>query len=70
MKTYRLGSSEAIFAPGMVRWAINGAKFAKDRAAMVRAISQGWNIPHDAALALVTGKAPFTIDGETVVFEV
>lgn len=68
MKTYRLGSNEMINAPGMVAWAINGAHFAKDRPAMVRVIADGWNIPAEAARALLTGKVPHTIDGETVVF--
>ena len=68
MKTYRLGSNYMINAPGMVAWAINGAHFAKDRPAMVRVISQGWNVPEDAARALVTKKVPHSIDGDTVVF--
>lgn len=69
MTTYRLGSSEMCSAPGIVRWAINGAKFKRDRAAMANIIAQGWSIPNDAALALVTGKASYTLDGETVVFD-
>jgi hypothetical protein len=66
---YRLGSSPAIHAPGMVRWAINGAKFERDRTNMVNVIAQGWNLPADAARKLVTGEAPFTVDGETVEFD-
>lgn len=68
MKTYRLGSSEMFYAPGMIAWAINGAKFEKDRPQMVRVISDGWGIPKAAALALLTGKVPHTIEGDTVVF--
>lgn len=70
MKTYRLGSSPAIHAPGMVAWAINGAAFKKDRAKMVQIIAQGWNLPEDAARELVTKRVPYTIEGETVVFSV
>lgn len=70
MKTYRLGSSPAIYAPGMVKWAINGAKFKQDRLQMVRVIAQGWNLPEDAARALVTEQVPHTIENETVVFSV
>lgn len=69
MKTYRLGSSEMICAPGMVRWAINGAFFKKDRPQMIEVIRRGWNVPQDAAAALVTGKVPYTVEDETVVFE-
>jgi hypothetical protein len=58
-----------IYAPGLVAWAINGAHFEKDRQQMVKIIAQGWNIPRNAALKLVTEKAAFTVEGETVVFE-
>ena len=68
MKTYRLGSSKMINAPGMVAWAINGAHFTKDRQQMINVIAQGWHIPTDAARKLVTKQVAFTIDGETVVF--
>lgn len=57
-----------VSAPGMVAWAINGAHFKKDRPAMVRVIASGWNVPDDAALALVTKAVPYTIENETVVF--
>jgi hypothetical protein len=70
MKTYRLGSSENISAPGMVTWAINGAHFKKDRAQMVRVIARGWNVPDDAARALVTKQVPYTIENDAVVFSV
>jgi hypothetical protein len=65
---YRLGSSPAIHAPGMVRWAINGAAFERDREQMINVIAQGWNVPREAASKLVTGAVPFTVDGETVEF--
>jgi hypothetical protein len=68
MKTYRLGSSENIHAPGVVAWAINGAHFEKDRPQMVAVISKGWGVPKDAARKLVTKAVSYTIDGETVVF--
>jgi hypothetical protein len=68
VKTYRLGSTEFVSAPGMVKWAINGAKFRKDRDAMIKVIAETWNVPRPAAFALVTGEVPFTLDGETVVF--
>ena len=69
MKTYRLGSAEFVHAPGLIRWAINGAKFKKDRRTVTNVVAQTWNIPMSAALALTTEKVPFTLDGETVVFE-
>ena len=69
MKQYRLGSDQNFCAPGVVRWAINGAKFDKDRPQMVKVIADGWNVPKQAAAALVTGKVPYTVEDETVVFE-
>ena len=70
METYRLGSSEWVKAPGMVAWAVNGARFKKDCPLMVKVISEGWAVPKKAAEALVTGKVPYKVEGETVVFSV
>lgn len=68
MATYRLGSASFVYAPGLVAWAINGAKFKRDRPQMAKIIADSWKVPHDAAMALVTEAVPHTIEGETVVF--
>lgn len=68
MKTYNLQSATMVSAPGLIAWAINGAKFERDRAQMVRIVADTWSIPNPAAEALVTGKVPFTVSGETVTF--
>jgi hypothetical protein len=68
MKQYRLGSTDAVSAPGMVRWAINGAHFEKDRPAMVNVIANTWGLPQDAATALLLQQVPYTIEDEAVVF--
>ena len=65
---YRLGSSSFVHAPGLVAWAINGAKFPRDRKTVANIIAKTWGIPMPVATALVTEKAAFTIDGMTVVF--
>lgn len=65
---YRLGSVPMCRAPGVLAWAINGAKFPRDLPQMVRVISDGWGLPYSAAEALVTEAMPHTIEGETVVF--
>jgi hypothetical protein len=57
-----------VSAPGMVKWAINGAHFGKDRAAMVNVIAKTWGLPRDVATALVLQQVPYIIDNETVVF--
>jgi hypothetical protein len=69
MTTYRLGSGPNISAPGVVRWAINGAAFPDDVPAVVRVIVGGWHIPEDIACQLVTKQVPYTVEDETVVFE-
>jgi hypothetical protein len=68
MTTYRLGSSGMVHAPGLIAWAVNGAKFKRDRKTMANVVAQGWSIPDAAALALVTGAVPHTVEGEVVVF--
>jgi len=70
MTTYRLGSSGFAYAPGVIAWAINGAKFKKDRANMVKIVTKGWGVPPDAAKALLLGRVPYTIEDEVVVFSV
>ncbi|UGY15184.1 hypothetical protein HAP48_0042780 [Bradyrhizobium septentrionale] len=68
IKTFRLGSSPMVSAPGMVRWAIAGAKFPRDRKTVANVIAQTWSVPMAAAIKLVTQTVPFTVEGETVVF--
>ena len=67
-KQYRLGSAEAVYAPGLIKWAINGAKFEKDRPAMIDVVTATWDVPPEAAMALVMEQVPYTIEGETLVF--
>lgn len=74
MTTYRLGSSGLANSHGLVRWAINGYHFPKDRKQMVRVIAESWHIPAEAATALLSEAVPFTVEGTddmpVVVFEV
>lgn len=65
---YRLGSAEMVYAPGLIKWAINGAKFEADRPAMIDVITATWSIPPEAAMALVMERVPFTVENEAVVF--
>jgi hypothetical protein len=67
---YRLASSGLVNTPGVLRWAINGYHFPKDRKAMARVFIEGWGIPEAAAHALLSGKAPYTVEKNgVVVFE-
>lgn len=71
MPVYRLGSNELVHAPGVVAWAINGYAFKRDRVVLRRVIVDGWpGVPDAAARQLLSGSAPYTVDGDTVVFTV
>lgn len=65
---YRLGSNEAVYAPGIVAWAISGYWNEADREYLRGVVSLTWRIP-DAAVDLLLSKAvSYTIEGETLVF--
>jgi hypothetical protein len=66
---YRLGSVPMCSAPGIIRWAINGYKFKKDRDAILNVIL-AWDIPEQVAKDLLSEKVPYTVEDETVVIEV
>lgn len=68
MKTYNLTSNDMVCAPGLIAWAINGAKFKRDRNQMIKIIAATWSLPRPAAKALVTGAVPHTVTDETVSF--
>lgn len=70
MTKYRLASVDFVFAPGFIAFAINGAKFEKDRKQMIDLVAKGWSIPHHAAEVLICESVPYEIVGETVVFTV
>jgi hypothetical protein len=62
-KTYRLGSSDFANSHGMVRWAINGYHFPKDRKAIANVFVEGWKVPQPAVHALLSEAVPFTVEG-------
>jgi hypothetical protein len=68
--TYRLGSNEAVYAPGIVNWAMSGYWHKPDRKTLEKVISDGWKIPVEAARALLSKAVKYELDGETVVFTV
>jgi len=67
--TYRLGSSGMVHTPGIVRWAIAGYWHKPDRKQLVKVITEGWGVPQAAAVALLSGSVPHTVEGDAVVFE-
>lgn len=70
MKTYRLKSSPLVHTPGIIAWAVNGAKFPKDRAKMIDLISTSYSLPRPITEKLLTEKIKYVIDNETVIFTI
>ncbi|MCZ4354889.1 hypothetical protein [uncultured Marivita sp.] len=71
MTTYRLQSSPMVHTPGLIAWAINGYAFEADRPQMLKVIGETFaGVPTDAIERLLSKEVPYTVDGETVTFEV
>jgi hypothetical protein len=68
MTTYRLASSDLVHAPGLIAWAINGYAFPKDRKAILNVV-KAWNVPEPALKALLSRNAPYSVEGDVVVFD-
>lgn len=69
-KRYRMQSGPMVSAPGLVAWAINGYAFKRDRPQLEKIIGETWSLPLAAVRALLSKAVPFSIEGESVVFEV
>lgn len=71
MTTYRLQSAAMIHTPGMVRWAMNGWHFPKDRKYLRKVFTEGYSLPPKVVDALLSGAVPYTVDADdAVVFTV
>ena len=66
MRTYRLGSTDFCYTPGIIRFA--QSMFVTDAPAAVRILRDGYGLPNHIAEALASGYLSYEIDGETVVF--
>lgn len=66
MKTYRLGSTDFCYTPGIIRFA--QSMFVTDAPAAVRILRDGYGLPNHIAEALASGYLSYEIDGEAVVF--
>jgi hypothetical protein len=71
MTSYTLGSNTHVCAPGIIQWAINGAKFKRDRRMLINVVASTWSIPASAAEQLVLEQVPYIVaSDESVQFEV
>lgn len=66
-KTYRLASTEMVSAPGLLRWAINGYKFKRDRKQMLDVMAS-WPVPREALRKLLAEEVSYTVEGDVVIF--
>lgn len=67
-RTVRLASTNMVSAPGILRWAMNGHKFKKDRKRM-RDVMKSWpaGLTDKEWDGVLSGSIPHTIDGDVVV---
>lgn len=70
MKTYRLKSTSLVHTPGIIAWAVNGAKFKKDRARIIELVSTSYSIPRPIVTKLLDEEIKYVVDNETVIFTV
>ena len=69
MSNIRLTSNALCNTPGVLRWAMHGYKFKRDRKAMVAVFTEGYGLTEQCARDLLSGKTPHIIDVDAVVFE-
>jgi hypothetical protein len=76
-RVIRLSSSSFVNTPGLLRWAINGYKFKRDRKYLLKVFVDGYTGPGapspETFDRLLKGLIPYTVEdgphGGTVVFE-
>jgi len=68
-RTYRLGSSQLVYAPGLIKWAMNGYRFERDRERMIDVVRTAYTgLPKPAVAALLSGTVPHAVEADAVVF--
>ena len=67
MITYHLRSSHQIETPKVVQWAIDGYAIEADRKYLRSIFRKAWDVPAKAADALLSGRAPYSIEPDGAV---
>ena len=71
MPIYRLGSSPLVHAPGLIAWAINAYAFPRDRAAVLRVVTETWpGLPEQHARLLLSSQLSYRLEDDTLVLDV
>ena len=68
-RTVALTSTEGVSAPGILRWAMNGYRFKRDRNALIK-VMQAWpGLTRKEWQGVLSGTIPHSIDGDRVIIE-
>lgn len=70
--TLVLESTPMLNTPGLLRWAINGYRFKRDRKVLRAVFTEGFQHPHltDTVVdRLLKGELPYKVENESVVIE-
>jgi hypothetical protein len=71
IEVYRLGSSPAVYAPGILNWAIAHYWHEPDRETLRKVITNTWSgIPDEVVDRVLKQELQVELDGETVVINV
>lgn len=70
-KVYKLGSSPAVYAPGIIAWAIAGYWNEPDREQLRKVVTSTWSgIPDEVVDQVLSGTLPYSVEDEAVVISV
>lgn len=67
-KKFTLQSAEMVSAPGILKWAINGYHFERDRQAIIE-VMRSWDVDVDILHHLLSGEIEWHEENGNVVFE-
>nr|WP_295468855.1 hypothetical protein [Mesorhizobium sp.] len=71
MPSYRLGSSPLVHAPGLIEWAINAYAFPRDRAVILRVVTETWpGLPEAHARLLLSRGLSYGLEHDTVILDI
>jgi hypothetical protein len=63
---FTLTSNSLVFAPGVLRWAMNGYKFKRDRANMVKVMESWPGLSKAEWRGVLSGEIPVTVEDDKV----
>jgi hypothetical protein len=71
MPSYRLGSTPLVHAPALIEWAINAYAFPRNRAVILRVVTETWpGLPEAHARLLLSRGLPYRLEHDTVILDI